>query len=215
MKMQSASATQWLNRLPPVLARVFAGSRREEQTAEATEEINEAEFSHSRWSWEENSETSANQPKKSFTKRPEIMVPVDFSASSEAAVDYSIKVARRARARLVLLHAVYLNLTPYGPANPAWLRSALCREALQKMEGIMARARRENVPAISVIEEGAPTQVIARAAKRWQADLIVMASGERSGWSRFFGRQILEKVTREAECPVMVIHRDARKGAVV
>jgi nucleotide-binding universal stress UspA family protein len=211
MKMQTANAPRWFDHLPPMLARAFVGRAVNAHSNEAGE-VDAVEIPHSRWTWEEGCERAAEGSQRRLTKRPEIMVPVDFSESSEAAIDYAIKVARRARARLILLHAVHLNLTPYGPANPTRLRSALCREALQKMEGIMARVQRQDVPVISVIEQGAPACVIADAAKRWNADLMVICSRKRSKWARFFGQKILEKVACVVGCPVMAIHSDL-KGA--
>lgn len=168
---------------------------------------------NSRWTWEESNEENTGRSNQRFTRRPEILVPVDFSAGSEEAVEYAIKVARRAQARLILLHAVHLNLTPYGPANPTWLRSALCREALQKMEGILARAQRQGVPAISVVEEGAPARVIVSAATRWKVDLLVVCSRKRNKWARFFGQKVMENVTRAVECPIMAIHLDLKGAA--
>ena len=212
-KTQNSIAAGWLGNLPPVLARMFAGRAAKSQTPETAEA--EPELPHSRWTSEERNEGLTRNADRHFTKRPEIMVPVDFSTGSEEAVEYAIKVAQRARARLILLHAVHLNITPYGPANPAWLRSALCREALQKMEAIMARAHRQDVPTISVIEEGPPAVVIARAGKRWKVDLIVMTFQKRSRWARFFGQRVTEKVTRGVKCPVMVIHPETKQGATV
>ena len=103
-------------------------------------------------------------------------------------------------ARLILLHAIHLNLTPYGPANPTWLRAALCREALEKMEGIMARAQRLGVPVISVIEEGMPSKVITDAAKRWKIDLIVLAQ-KRGRWARLFGQRDKRKISARRGMP--------------
>jgi nucleotide-binding universal stress UspA family protein len=214
MKMQHTNAARWLGNLPPVLSRIFAARETTRQKPHASG-AEATETPHSRWTWEQSDGDTARKANRHFTGRPEIMVPVDFSTTCDGAVEYAIKVARRARARLILLHAVHLNLTPYGPANPAWLRSALCREALQKMQGIMAQAHCQGVPAISVIEQGAPASVIARAARRWKIDLIVMVSQKRSRWARFFGQKIVEKVTRDAGCPVMVIHPEANKGATV
>ena len=214
MKMQNTIAARWLGNLPPILSRVFT-ARATTRPKLTADEAGATETPPNRRDWEETSEDTARGANQHFTRRPEIMVPVDLSKSCDVAIEYAIKVARRARARLILLHAVHLNLTPYGPANPAWLRSALCGEALQKMEGIMAESQRQGVPAISVIEEGAPATVVARAAKRWKIDLIVMTSQKRSRWARLFGQKIVEKVTRGAECPVMVIHPELTKGATV
>jgi nucleotide-binding universal stress UspA family protein len=128
--------------------------------------------------------------------------------------DYAIEIARHSQARLILLHAIHLNLTPYGPANPRWLRAALCREALEKMESTMTRAQSVGVPVISVIEEGPPAKVISEAAKRWKTDLIILASQKRGKWARLWSQRIREKVARGAACPVVVMRRQSKKGTM-
>jgi len=124
-----------------------------------------------------------------------------------------MRVARRGSGRLIIFHAVHLNLTPYGPANPGWLRAALCREALEKMEELMAEARRMEIPAVSVIEEGAPAEAILRATLRWQVELMVMTSPRGGRLSRLFAGGIHDKLARLAKCPVVVVRPEAAEKA--
>ena len=213
MKMQSACANAWFESFPPILAKVFAGRSDKCHTSQISGS-DEASVARTLQQFSGTKDKAAGEvaPGQS-TRRPEIMVPVDFSPGSEAAADYAIEVAQCGHARLILLHAIYLNLTPYGPANPTWLRAALCREALEKMQGMMARAQNAGVPVISVIEEGAPARVIAQAAKRWKVALMVMAAKKRGKWARFLGQRIRKKVVRGAECPIIVMQTQTKKGA--
>ena len=65
-----------------------------------------------------------------------------------AAAKSAVSVALQAGARLVLFHAVHLNITPYGPANPSWLKTALRQEAVEMAEPIMRFAQTLGVPVI-------------------------------------------------------------------
>ncbi|MDB6017354.1 MAG: UspA protein [Pedosphaera sp.] len=142
-------------------------------------------------------------------RRPVILVPMDLSPGAEAAAKFGMNVAQQAQGQLLLLHAVQLNLNPYGPAQLARLKMALGQEALAKTEPILICAQEKGVPAICAVEEGTPAAVITRVARRWEAELIVMTARNRQGWiACLFGGRIVEKVIRGAKCPVMVLHMD-------
>src|ERR1700677_2725297 len=153
MKMHSANAAPWFGNLPAIVARVFA-HRSSKNRRRAICDSNKTSAAGKPGPLPNASGIAPKIPQEPSSRRPEIMVPVDFSPESMQAADYATRFARRMEGRLILLHAIHLNLTPYGPANPTWLRAALCREALEKMEATMGRAQRLGVPVISVIEEG-------------------------------------------------------------
>jgi nucleotide-binding universal stress UspA family protein len=136
---------------------------------------------------------------------PVVLVPMDFSAASFKAAQFGIKLARDSQASLILIHAIHLNLAPYGPANPARLKAGLGCEAIEKAGPIMVRAREAGVNVTCVVEEGVPAAVIAKAAKRWKARAIILATTKRGRLARLFGNRITEKVIRGANCPVMVL----------
>jgi nucleotide-binding universal stress UspA family protein len=151
---------------------------------------------------------SFQQEEATTNTGPVVLVPMDFSAASFKAAQFGIKMARDSQASLILIHAIHLNLAPYGPANPARLKAGLGSEAIEKAGPIMVWAREAGVNAACVVEEGTPAAVIAKAAKRWKARAIILATTKRGRWARLFGNRITEKVIREAKCLVMVLETE-------
>ena len=120
-----------------------------------------------------------------------------------------MSVARPAHGRLLLIHAIHLNLDPYGPAGVSRLKAELCQEAFARSEEVMVRAQKAGVSAICAVEEGEPASVIVRAARRWEADLIVLTASGRGGFARLFRRSTTERVIQQAGCPVFVLRDGA------
>jgi nucleotide-binding universal stress UspA family protein len=141
----------------------------------------------------------------SVQKTPIVLVPTDFTPASSLAFDCAFKIARKEGATVTLIHAVNLNLDPYGPANPAKFRMLLCEEARMKAEPMLVRAKAVGVKATCVVEEGAPAQVITNAARQCGADLIVLAASRHGLLGRLFSQGTVKKVVREAGCPVLVL----------
>ena len=67
-------------------------------------------------------------------------------------------------------------------------------------------AKQAGVTATCVVEEGTPVGAILKVARRYEADLIILAPREHGAWARLlFGPSTAERVTREAESHVMVL----------
>lgn len=144
-------------------------------------------------------------------KPPVILVPTDFSTAATEAVKFAVNVALQARGRLLLVHAIHLNLNPYGPVQVSQLKAKLCEEAFSRSEGLMMETHEAGVPVICAVEEGEPVDVIARAAKRWEADLIILAERQRNPFTRWLRRNTAERLIHEVDCPVMVL-KNATSG---
>jgi nucleotide-binding universal stress UspA family protein len=135
-----------------------------------------------------------------------IVVPIDFSPASFEAVRVGASVARHTEAKLVLCHAIFPRVIPFGPASPPWVAEALRGEALKEMEPAMNLAKQAGIAASCVVEEGSPARAILDVARRYKADLIILAPREHGPWARLlFGPTTAERVTREAESHVMVL----------
>jgi nucleotide-binding universal stress UspA family protein len=131
---------------------------------------------------------------------------MDDSGDSTAAAHWATDMGQKTGASVVLVHAIHLSLTPYGPANPAWLKAGLRQEAMTRAEPIMMRAQGSGVPVTCAVEEGAPAEVVIKAARRWHAQAIIMAAPRTNGFlKRLFGDRTVEHVIRDAECPVIVL----------
>jgi nucleotide-binding universal stress UspA family protein len=150
------------------------------------------------------------KPSAAPKRKPAILLPVDFSANSLEAVKTGVRLALETDARLVLLHVVHLNLIPHGPANPAWLREALCEEAREQAQPLMNFAQSAGVQALCAVEAGVQSEVILQVARQWEAELIVLSARPRNWFARLFRRRTVEEVVRSAKCPVMVLSMDRR-----
>jgi nucleotide-binding universal stress UspA family protein len=134
-----------------------------------------------------------------------ILVPTDFSPASLPALDCALGIARQHAARVTLLHAINLNLTPFGPAHAARLKASLCQEALAKADPILAAARKLGITAFCVLPEGRPAATVAQISGQCQPDLIILTNSPRGTLARLFGGRTVEKVVRSARCPVLVL----------
>jgi universal stress protein A len=140
-----------------------------------------------------------------------ILVPVDFSAGSEAAVEWAQALAKAFGAQLVLLHVIDTSADaliggPGGvlaPPPPAALYDQLREAARTAMAALAAR-----VPGASaLIREGSPRHEILATAAGVKADLIVMGTHGRTGLAHLLFGSVAEHVVRHAPVPVFTIRR--------
>lgn len=141
-----------------------------------------------------------------------ILVPVDFSDCSRAAVQSAIGLAGRYGAELELLHVHEVPFT----AGAVLVRAADGREV--SMEVFLAEESKrlldEMVESVDDIAEAVHHEVvrggvahisIVDRARQIGADLIVMGTHGRSGLSHLLMGSVAEKVLRSAPCPVLVV----------
>ncbi|SEK78151.1 universal stress protein [Nitrosovibrio tenuis] len=139
-----------------------------------------------------------------------ILVPVDGSATSEHALQEALGLARQLMAKLELVYVMeeilfleneaYIN---YAEVQRSARSSgekilaqaqALVRQASMTAEQKLLETRGERIASI-IIEE----------ARRWGADLIVIGTHGRSGFSRILFGSVAEGVVRTAHIPVLLV----------
>ena len=146
-----------------------------------------------------------------------ILVPTDFSETSDAAVKYGVALARAFKAQLMLLHVesrhdlemmverelvVEKELSQVGgtkvPQNPA-------RELLGQ---ILTKEEEAELHAEYVLRAsgpGGPYVEIVRYAKERDVYLIVMGTHGRGFLAHMLMGNVAEKVVRKAPCPVLTV----------
>ena len=146
-----------------------------------------------------------------------ILVPTDFSETSDAAVKYGVALTRAFKAQLMLLHVesrhdlemmverelvVEKELSQVGgtkvPQNPA-------RELLGQ---ILTKEEEAELHAEYVLRAsgpGGPYVEIVRYAKERDVDLIVMGTHGRGFLAHMLMGNVAEKVVRKAPCPVLTV----------
>jgi len=139
-----------------------------------------------------------------------VLHATDFSRASGAAFTEVVALARRDRARLLILH-VLLPASPFlaGAVNlpPSYLELQVRarREAERRLGVLLDRARHEGVRVEGRLAGGAPAQDILRWARRKGADLIVIGTHGRSALGRFFMGSVAERVVRLSPIPVLTV----------
>lgn len=144
-----------------------------------------------------------------------ILLPVDFSHSSDAALSFASSLAADTKAHLILLHV--------GENSPAYLagyggfsytpefHEKVVKENLTLLERIK--------PTIAGIEyehqylDGEPAEEILGFADRENVDLIVIGSHGRTGLSRLLLGSVAEAVVRRAKCPVLTVKQPTESVA--
>lgn len=134
-----------------------------------------------------------------------ILVPVDFSAHSERALDYACSLAEKLGAKIHLIHAIGVGSPELGPLVGDLALTKLREGSFAALEKI-ARAR-EGLAKFGkmMVEPGDPRDGILAAAKASAADLIVIGSHGRRGLPRVVLGSVAEDVSRRAPCPVLIV----------
>lgn len=141
-----------------------------------------------------------------------ILVPTDFSEYGDAAVDYAVQLAKQLDATIHLLHVVTFpvyGVPELGLAHANAVAQSAMIESQRALEGLAARLREQVTVAPVRLEAGDAREIIDRVADEVGADMIVMGTHGRRGFSRWFLGSIAESVVRTAPCPVLTVHRQA------
>jgi nucleotide-binding universal stress UspA family protein len=146
-----------------------------------------------------------------------ILVPLDFSAPSEQALDSAIELAHKLEARVTLLHVVHpptLGTVPEVGQGVAYasLMEQLEADANQAMDTSNQRARDAGLKSKSALIHGVPFQQIVDFARDQQADLIIMGTHGHTGLKHVLLGSVAEKVVRLAPCAVLVTRHPEKDG---
>lgn len=134
-----------------------------------------------------------------------LLVALDGSEAAAHAVDLTADLADALRAEVALVHVVdpKLAVRPEGGVPAATLLFELQRDGRQLLSTAVARLH-TSPPPWQFLGEGKPADEIIKAAREWDAQLIVVGTHGRSGLQRVLMGSTAEAVVRHAPCPVLV-----------
>ena len=140
-----------------------------------------------------------------------ILVPTDFSESSQSALQQAAELARALGASLELLHVwevpVFLpgELIVSDGAGQASLMDLVRDRANQRLAALIASSEQEGIHFSAVsCTLGIPHATIVDVATAGQHDLIVLGSHGRTGLTHALLGSVAERVVRHAPCTVVV-----------
>jgi nucleotide-binding universal stress UspA family protein len=143
-----------------------------------------------------------------------ILVAVDFSDYSEAALRYATFLAEKFGATLTLVHAVEPYVYPED-LSAGFTIEEIDRRWMQRQKEKLETLRqtiKEGIPATVVVTMGTAWNRIVGAAKSWNADLVVIGTHGRTGLKHALMGSTAERVVRHATIPVLVVHLPGATG---
>lgn len=147
-----------------------------------------------------------------------ILVPTDFSETSDAALDYALPLAERLGASLQLLHVLDDPFVTEGLSSEAYiteappLRTAMLQDAQERLAHRAIPATPGTVRVETEVLFGHGAKTIAEYAANLDMDLIVMGTHGRTGVAHFLLGSVAERLVRTAPCPVLTVrHPKARQ----
>jgi len=146
-----------------------------------------------------------------------ILVAIDFSADSEAALLWASNYTKCSQSHLIILHVIHDPAAApgfYHTKNEDWSKpmaavaNQMAKDFMQKMF--------EKHPSLSAIHEanlefvqGLPPGRIVEFAEKKNAQIIVLGSRGRSGLSYILLGSVAERVAQLAKVPVVIVKNQA------
>ena len=150
-----------------------------------------------------------------------ILIGVDGSAYSDAALDEVAHRAWPAGSEILVVHAMEL---PVVPAPEVWALPLDYYERLERVCGEQAEqvicaavkklsALGDAVKVTTKVVQGAPKTAILDEAEKWKPELIVVGSHGYPTWERLLLGSVSQAVVSQAKCSVEVVRMQPKKAA--
>lgn len=142
----------------------------------------------------------------SYLQLKQILVPVDFSATSEKALKYAGKFVEQFGSSVTLLHVIQPVVYPADFGYPATVLDTLddtARRQIQERLEVLAASLTPK--AQTLLRVGQPYYEITAAAKELDVDLIIITTHGHTGLKHVLLGSTAERVVRHAPCPVLTL----------
>lgn len=144
-----------------------------------------------------------------MARRETILVPVDFSECSKAAVRRALALAAARGSGITLLHACSIPPIGLEPGFTASLGDELARSERTRFAAFADEFEDAGVPIARSFRETDAARAIHDAARDPDVTLIVMGSHGRRGFDRLLLGSVAARVVQGSPRPVLVVRSDA------
>jgi universal stress protein A len=135
-----------------------------------------------------------------------ILVPVHFSDSSRQTLGTAAALAQRFGSRLAVAHVTRRNQPDsHIVAEQLGMTFDTRRAGRAKLMEFIERKVSGDLQPTRIVADGVPFHEIAKAAKAWTADLIVISTHGYTGLKHVLLGSTAERVVRHAPCSVLVV----------
>ncbi len=153
--------------------------------------------------------TNAKSKLISYIMINKILIPTDFSITSQYAFSFAVDLNKLFRARLYLAHVLqdFTEFSEYtlSPAILPQLYLEFEQNASTKLEEMVSTIVPNEMHCDTYILHGVPFYEIIQFARNDQIDLIVVGSHGRTGLKQVLFGHTAEKIVKKAPCPVLSV----------
>ncbi len=147
-----------------------------------------------------------------------ILVPTDFSAAADNAVNYAVELAKYFDARIVLVNAFPVPVINYEMPFPVEPISAFQKEAEERLEFLRNEIQIKSGNGLDiecVVSMGSPYSVIEETVKNIDPDLIVVGIIGEAGdlKEKIIGSTAVD-IARKLEVPTFIIPETAKYHSI-
>jgi nucleotide-binding universal stress UspA family protein len=148
-----------------------------------------------------------------------ILVPTDFSAASQVAVNVAIQIAKQTDGQIILLHIVEeasegsFNVEGVVASDMNWEERIFIKKLIEKgktqLGEFVEKAKSDGVLARTEIRMGNAYHGISTIINEHKVDFVVMGTRGHSKMEELLIGSTVEKVIRHSHCPVLTVHETA------
>ncbi|MDE2253823.1 MAG: universal stress protein [Betaproteobacteria bacterium] len=146
-----------------------------------------------------------------------ILIAIDGSPVSDAALHHAIALAQDQRAHLHVVHVVDIMGMPWadlGESVEVDMPAIYRQQGQSILQRALAQAAQAGLPATSTLLESESVgqrvaELLADQARSVAADLVVLGSHGYRGLSRLFLGSVAEGTSRLSSVPVLIVHGTA------
>lgn len=148
-----------------------------------------------------------------------ILVPTDFSAPAQQALQFAVNIAEVNRGQIHLVHVVDLPLINESLLSPtAYVDDTIVKDSVAKAQKSFDKAiekfKSRDVTITTSVEYGNPSIAILRMIDEHKSDAIVMGTRGASGLKEILVGSNAEKIVRGAHVPVIAIPEGTKVTSV-
>lgn len=135
-----------------------------------------------------------------------ILMAVDFSPATQAALPFALEIARRYGSRIYLAHVIRPDVCKL--ASPEAITTVLDearRDAERQMARVLVSGRLRGIPHQVLLAQGDRWSVISTMIQEHDIDLVVVGTHGRTGLPKMLLGSVAEEVFRLTPCPVLTV----------
>lgn len=139
-----------------------------------------------------------------------ILYATDFSKASNRALDEAINLAKQNKAELLVVNVIeptrYVAGEEFGSAEIyTRLEEMATQNAETSMRKLLQRLKKHAIKIKSLLLRGAAHDQVIKAARKHQADIIVIGTHGRTGLSKLFMGSVAGRIVSMAQRPVLTV----------